>query len=139
MKTLSLLMITVRVTATTTHRTVFIIVIKKEKKQFFSFKAIWDVKIFGLQKILNVYTFRHFFVWKFFCLKFVALNVEDFALDNIFIDEISHEHILIYTISYKTLIGSKPLQSRFDKIDEIKRIYDRTRHLTFFDTFLRQN
>ena len=37
---------TVRVTATMSHRTVFIIVIKKEEKQFFSFKAISDFKIF---------------------------------------------------------------------------------------------
>ena len=39
---------TVRVTATATHRAVFIIVIKKEKKQFFSFKVISDVNIFGI-------------------------------------------------------------------------------------------
>ena len=70
MKTLFLLTMTVRVTATTTHRTVFIIVIKKEQKQFFSFEAISDVKIFGLQKIVDANIFRHFF-----CPKFFALNV----------------------------------------------------------------
>ena len=42
-------------------------------------------------------------------------NLIDFDLDNILIDEKSHENILIYDISYKTLIGSKPLQIRFDK------------------------
>ena len=41
---------------------------------------------------------------------------------------------MIYGISYKTLIGSKPLQIRLDKIDGIIRIYDRTRYLTMFDT-----
>ena len=39
---------------------------------------------------------------------------------------------MIYDISYKTLIGSKPLRIRFDKIDGFIRIYDRTRYLTLF-------
>ena len=33
------------------------------------------------------------------------------------IDEKPHENILIYDISYKTLIGAKPLHIRFNKID----------------------
>ena len=37
------------------------------------------------------------------------IKLEDFNLDNILISEKSHENILIYDISYKTLIGSKPL------------------------------
>ena len=45
----------------------------------------------------------------------------------------SQENILNYDISYKTLIGSKPLQIRFDKIGGI-RIYDGTRYLTLFCT-----
>ena len=52
------------------------------------------------------------------------IKLEDFHLDNIFIDEKWHKNILIYDISYKTLIGSKPLRIRFDKIDGIIRIYD---------------
>ena len=52
--------------------------------------------------------------------------VEDFDIDNILIDKKSHENILIYGISYKTLIGSKPLRIRFDKIDGFIRIYDGT-------------
>ena len=55
-------------------------------------------------------------------------------VDNILIDEKSPENILIYDILYKTLIVSKPLQLRFDKIDGIIRIYDRTRYLTLFGT-----
>ena len=43
--------------------------------------------------------------------------MENFNLDNIFIDENSCENILIYNISYKTLINAKPLHTRFDKID----------------------
>ena len=58
----------------------------------------------------------------------------DFDLDNILIDETSHENVLMHNISYKTLIASKPLQIRFDKIDAIIRIYDGTRYLTLFGT-----
>ena len=47
------------------------------------------------------------------------INLEDFNLDNILIDETSHKNILIYGISCKALIGSKPLRIRFDKIDGI--------------------
>ena len=39
---------------------------------------------------------------------------------------------MIYDISYKTLIGLKPLRIRFDKIDGFIRIYDGTRYLTLF-------
>ena len=55
-------------------------------------------------------------------------------LDNVLIDEKSHKNILIYDILHKTLIGSKPLQIRFNKIDRIIRIYDGTRYLTMFGT-----
>ena len=37
------------------------------------------------------------------------IKLEDFGLNNILIDEKSHKNILIYDISYKTLIGPKPL------------------------------
>ena len=40
---------------------------------------------------------------------------------------------MIYDISYKTLIDSKPLCIRFDTIDGFIRSYDRTRYLTLFD------
>ena len=55
------------------------------------------------------------------------IKLEDFDLDNILIDEKSHENILIYDISYKPLIDSKPLYIRFNKIDEFIRIFDGTR------------
>ena len=61
-------------------------------------------------------------------------KLEDFNLDNILLDERSGENILICKISYKTLIGSKSLRIRFDKIDGIVIIYDGTRYLTLFDT-----
>ena len=60
------------------HRTVFITVIKKEKKQFFSFKAISDVKIFGLQNISDANIFRHFFCPEFFALIVSLFNYAEF-------------------------------------------------------------
>ena len=62
------------------------------------------------------------------------IKLEDFHLDNVLINEKSHENISIYDISYKNLIGSKPLPIRFDKIDVIVRIYDGSRYLTVFGT-----
>ena len=61
----------------------------------------------------------------------IKLEVVD--LDNILIDEKSHENILIYDISFKALIVSKPLRIEFDKIDRFTKIYDGTRYLSLFD------
>ena len=57
---------------------------------------------------------------------------ENFDLDNILINEKSHKNILIYDISYKTFISSRPLRIRFDKIDGIIRTSDKTWYLTLF-------
>ena len=50
----------------------------------------------------------------------------------ILINEISYENILVYNISYKTLIGAKPLRIRFDRIDGFIRVYDGNRYLVLF-------
>ena len=42
------------------------------------------------------------------------LKIEDFEIDNILIDEKSYKNILVYNISYKSLIDSEPL--RLDSI-----------------------
>ena len=60
------------------------------------------------------------------------IKLEDFHLDNILMDEKSHENLLICNISYKTLIDPKPLPNRFDQIDGFIRIYDGIRYLTLF-------
>ena len=60
------------------------------------------------------------------------IKLEDFDLGNILIDKKFHENILIYDISYQTLIDSKHLRNRFDKIDGFIRIYDGTRYLALF-------
>ena len=62
------------------------------------------------------------------------INLEDFDLDNILIDEKSHKNILIYDILYKTLFDPKPLRIRFDKVDGFIRIYDGIRYLILFGT-----
>ena len=62
--------------------------------------------------------------------RFHEVKFEDFNSDNILIDEKSQENILIYDISYKTLIREKLLRIRFSKIDGLIRIYDGNRYLT---------
>ena len=58
------------------------------------------------------------------------IKLEDFDLDNILIEEKSQENILVYNISYKTSIDSKPFCIRFSKIDGFIKIYGGTRYLT---------
>ena len=60
------------------------------------------------------------------------IKLEDLDIDNIITDEKSHENILIYDISYKTLTGLKPLRTRFNKIGGLIRIFDGTKYLTLF-------
>ena len=64
----------------------------------------------------------------------VIISRHGLDLDNIVIDKDkkSHENILIYEISYKTLNDPKLLPIRFFKIDGIIRIYDGIRYLTLF-------
>ena len=50
-------------------------------------------------------------------------KVKDFDLHNILIDKKSYENILVYNISYKSLIDSTPLRIRFDKIDGFIRVF----------------
>ena len=60
------------------------------------------------------------------------IKIRDFNLDNILVDDKSYKNILIYNISYKTLIGAKPLHIRFGKVDGFIRVYDGTRYLVLF-------
>ena len=60
------------------------------------------------------------------------IKIEYFDLDNILIDEKSYENILVYSISYKSLIHSKLLRVRFDKIAWFVRVYDRNKYLVLF-------
>ena len=58
--------------------------------------------------------------------------MEDFDPFSILIDTKSHENILVYNISYKSLIDSMPLRIRFDKIDGFIRVFDGPRYLALF-------
>ena len=41
---------------------------------------------------------------------------------------------MVYKISYKTLIGTKPLHIRFDQVHGFMRVYDGTRYSIIFET-----
>ena len=60
------------------------------------------------------------------------IRIEDFNINNISLDEKSYEKILVYNISYKSLIDAKPLHIMLDKIDGFIRVYDWTRYLVLF-------
>ena len=47
----------------------------------------------------------------------MTIEIQDFDFDNILLDEKSYENILVYDISYKTLICAKPLRIRFHNVD----------------------
>ena len=53
-----------------------------------------------------------------------VIKFEYFDLDNILICKKSYQNILVYRISYKTLIGAKPFYIRFNKINGFIRVYD---------------
>ena len=42
------------------------------------------------------------------------IRTKDFDLDNILIDEKAYKIILVYNVSYKIVIGAKPLRIRFE-------------------------
>ena len=58
------------------------------------------------------------------------IKVEDF--DNALLDTKSYENILIYDISYKSLISTKSLRIIFDKANGFIRDYDGTKYVAFF-------
>ena len=46
------------------------------------------------------------------------IKLKDFDHNNILIDKKSCKKILAYNISYKTLMGAKPMCIRFDKVNK---------------------
>ena len=63
------------------------------------------------------------------------IRVEDIDFDNILLEKKSFENILIYDISYKALMGVKPLSIRFDEVYGVIKIYDGTRYLQLFSSW----
>ena len=51
------------------------------------------------------------------------IKIEDVDID-ILIDEKRYKNILVYSVSYESLINSKPLCIRLDKIDGFIGVYD---------------
>ena len=45
------------------------------------------------------------------------IKIKDFNVDNIVTDEKSYENFLVYDILHKSLINSRTLRIRFDKVD----------------------
>ena len=63
------------------------------------------------------------------------MRVVDIDFDDILLDEQSYktyENVLIYDISYKILIGAKPLRIRFNEINGFIKVYDGIRHQVLF-------
>ena len=58
----------------------------------------------------------------------IIMTVKDLDIRDILLDEKQYkkkyQNILIYDISYKNFMGSKPLRIRFDKTDGFIKIYD---------------
>ena len=61
------------------------------------------------------------------------IKIQHFHFDDILIDEKLNKNILVYNISYKTLIAAKPLRIRFNIADRFVRVYDKTSYLVLFD------
>ena len=57
------------------------------------------------------------------------IKIEDFDIDKILIDKKSDKKFLVYNVSCKIFIDSKPLHIRFDKINGFNRVYDGARYL----------
>ena len=55
------------------------------------------------------------------------MKVEDINVNNILLDETSHENILVYNIF--------PLSIRFDKVNRLYEIYNGIRYLELFDSY----
>ena len=57
------------------------------------------------------------------------IKIKDFDFDNVLINERLRKNILVYNMSYKTLIGEKPVRIRFAKVNGFISVYDGTRYL----------
>ena len=74
-------------------------------------------------------------VLKILCYYFdKIIKTEDFDFDNKLLDERSYENILVYDVSYKTLICVKPLCIIYNKVDGFVRDYSETKYLVLFSS-----
>ena len=74
-------------------------------------------------------------VLKILCYYFdKIIKIEDFDFDIKLLDERSYENILVYDVSYKTLIYVKPLCIIYNKVDGFVRDYSETKYLVLFSS-----
>ena len=59
------------------------------------------------------------------------IKIEDSGFD-ILLDKKSYKNILIYDVSYNTLMRAKPLHTAFNKVDGFIGDYDGTKYLVLF-------
>ena len=64
--------------------------------------------------------------------KKLILVSENFDFSNIVMNKKSYGNLLLYGISYKTLLVEKPLCSRFHKFDGFIRAHNEARYLVLF-------
>ena len=55
------------------------------------------------------------------------IKMQDFEFGNILLDEKPYQNVLIYNTLYKTLISTKQLHMRFNKVDRTIMVFDRAR------------
>ena len=60
------------------------------------------------------------------------IKIKSFDFNNISLDKKSCENWLIYEISYKTLIGAKPLCIMFHEFDGFIKDYNGTKYFALF-------
>ena len=77
--------------------------------------------------------FEKFCIKNYTCYYFHdKTKFEDSDIDNISTVKKSYENILIYKISYNTLIGLNHLRIRFNNMEGFIRVYEGTRYLVIF-------
>lgn len=67
----------------------------------------------------------------FYCFNDI-IKLEDFDSHNITLDEKLSGNILIFDVTYETVVAAKSLHIRFHNIDGFIRVYDRSRYLVLF-------
>ena len=55
------------------------------------------------------------------------IKMQDFEFGNILLDEKPYQNVLIYNTLYKTLISTKQLHMRFNKVDRTIMVFDTAR------------
>ena len=98
---------------------------------YFYFPLLYNTKIYNTKwKIRNL---EKVLIKNHTCYNFDdIINLENFNLDNVLIAKESRENVLIYDISYQTLIEPRRVRIKFEKIDGFISIYDGTRYFTLF-------